>query len=151
MFKDFHLHIAVTSSITFYATGIYRFFFIVADTTFWTDVVECTVCFKPSNLMHICRVLKVNSNTESCIVICVIHLSVTWFSEDDQHFQALVRANRKYSYLNRNFSETNAHPSPFTFYLFIIPNVFLVVVLSESENEVLEGRFMSWRVSSLKR
>lgn len=72
------------------------FFFIVADTTFWTDVVECTVCFKPSNLMHICRVLKVNSNTESWIVICVIHLSVTWFSEDDQHFQALVRANRKY-------------------------------------------------------
>lgn len=55
-----------------------------------------------------------------------------------------------YSYLNRDFYETNAHPSAFTC-LFVIPNVFLVVMLSESENEVLEERFMSCRLSSLER
>lgn len=43
----------------------------------------------------------------------VVPISVTWLSRDDQRFQALLRPERNYSYVNPNLHE-NKHISAFS-------------------------------------
>lgn len=83
----------------------------------------------------------------------VVPISVTWLSRDDQRFQALLRPERGYSYVNPNLHEnkhTSAFSSNFKKKKNTVLDVLLVVVCWERERGRFEERLMNLR-SSLKR